>query len=67
MSKEEIQKNSKIKSRSITIIKSYPKIVLANKETFVLENIQDSGTDSDSEIEEYFKKMKLTTKKNKNK
>ena len=67
LSKEEIQKISKIKSRSITIINSYPKIVLASKETFVLGNIQDSDTDSDSEIEEYFKKMKLTTKKNKNK
>ena len=67
LSKEEIQKISKIKSRSITILKSYPKIVLANKETFVLGNIQDSGTDSDSEIEEYFKKMKVATKKNKKK
>jgi len=68
LSKEEIQKISKIKSRSITIIKSYPKIVLAAKETFVLGNIQDSSSsDSDPEIEEYFKKMKVTIKKNKKK
>jgi hypothetical protein len=40
---------------------------LAAKETYVLGNIQDSGTDSDSEIEEYFKKMKVTIKKNKKK
>ena len=57
----------KIQSRHITIIKDYPKVCLSQKEIFVLGS-SDSETESESEIEEYFKHKKYKnkcTKKNK--
>jgi len=64
LSKEEIQNIKKLKSRSVTFIKSYPKLVLSSKELYVL-GANDSGTDSESEVEEAIKYEKKIKSKNK--
>jgi len=54
-----LKKLKKIQSRHITIIKDYPKICLSQKEIFILGS-SDSGSDSESEIEEYFEHKKIS-------
>ena len=63
LSNEQIDKIKKIKSRHITILKQYPKIVLANQDVYALVDDESSSSDSDPEINEYFNKMKVSTKK----
>ena len=38
MSKEEIKKIKKIETRWITVVKSYPKVILSEKQAFILKN-----------------------------
>jgi hypothetical protein len=49
LDKEEIKQIKKLKTRSVTFIKSYPKIVLGNKKIYVL-NSEDSDSESEKEI-----------------
>lgn len=65
LDKDEIKQIKKLKTRAITFIKSYPKIVLSNRNIYVL-GASDSGSDSESEIDEYIEKSKAS-KRGKNK
>jgi hypothetical protein len=64
LDRDEIKQIKKLKTRSVTFIKSYPKIVLGNKKIYVL-NSTDSETESESEIEEYFTNRKKSKKSKK--
>ena len=61
LDKDEIKQIKKLKTRAITFIKSYPKVVLANRNIYVL-GASDEGTDSESEIDEYIEKSKASKK-----
>ena len=67
MSKEEIKRLKKLKSRAVTIIKSYPKIVLSQKEIYCLcdDSDSDSSESSDSEEEMIIRKGNTTIRKKK--
>jgi len=59
LDKDEIKQIKKLKTRAVTFIKSYPKIVLSNRNIYVLGS-SDSGSDSESEIDEYIEKSRLS-------
>jgi hypothetical protein len=68
LDKEEIKQIKKLKTRSVTFIKSYPKIVLGNKKIYVL-NSEDSDSESEKEDFEHKKisKINKSSKSNKKK
>ena len=66
LSDDEIKNIKKLKSRFITILKQYPKVLIANQDCYVLVD-EDSDTDSNSEVEKYMNQLKIAHKKrNKN-
>jgi hypothetical protein len=67
MSKDEIARLKKLKTRAVTVIKSYPKIVLSEKQIYCLcdDSDSDSSESSDSEEEIIFSKNKSIVKRKK--
>jgi hypothetical protein len=67
MDKDEIKRLKKLKTRAVAIIKSYPKLVLSEKEIYALcdGSDSDSSESSDSEEEIVFTRKKTTIKKKK--
>lgn len=65
MSKDEIQRVKKLKTRAVTIIKGYPKLVLSQKEIYCLCDDSESESSSESEEEIVFTRKKIINKKRK--
>ncbi len=66
MDKDEIKRLKKLKTRAVTIIKSYPKIVLSERQIYCLCDGSDSeSSESESEEEIVFTRKKAIVKKKK--
>ena len=63
LDKEMIQRIKKLKTRSCTVIKGYPKICLAKRDIFILTDMIDSSDDeTSSEEEQYYNKKVIKHK-----
>jgi hypothetical protein len=66
MDKDEIKRLKKLKTRAVAIIKSYPKLVLSEKDIYCLCDGSDSeSSESESEEEIVFTRKKAIVKKKK--
>jgi hypothetical protein len=63
LDKEMIQRIKKLKTRSCTVVKGYPKLCVAKHDIFTLTDIIDSSDDeTSSEEEQYYNKKVIKHK-----